>query len=143
MQIGDLLKHKGGAVVTASPDDDIATVLTSLADHNIGAVVVVAADELVGIISERDIVRALHRRGADVLHAAVRELMTTSVTSCSPSDPVERIAEVMTEGRFRHMPVVEDGQLCGIVTIGDVVAARIRQLEKDRGQLEQYIRQGA
>lgn len=143
MLIGDLLKHKGGAVVTTSPDDDIAAVLALLADHNIGALVVVTADGLVGIISERDVVRGLHRRGADVLHARVHELMTTTVTSCSPSDPIERIAEIMTERRFRHMPVVEDGQLCGIVTIGDVVAARIRQLEQDRGQLEQYIRQGA
>lgn len=143
MQIGDLLKHKGGTVVTISPQDSISTVLASLAEHNIGALVVTSDDDLVGIISERDIVRALHRTGVGILQTPVRDLMTTTVTSCSPTDVVEDIAGIMTERRFRHMPVVEDGRLCGIVTIGDVVAARIRQLEQDRGQLEQYIRQGA
>ena len=143
MQIGDLLKHKGGTVVTISPQDSISTVIASLAEHNIGALVVVSDDDLVGIISERDVVRALYRTGADILQTPVRDLMTTAVTSCAPTDVVEDIAGIMTERRFRHMPVVEDGRLCGIVTIGDVVAARIRQLEQDRGQLEQYIRQGA
>jgi CBS domain-containing protein len=97
----------------------------------------------VGIISERDIVRALHTRGASALQAKVGDLMTSPVVSCSPENSVEDVAGLMTSRRFRHMPVVHNGALVGIVTIGDVVAARIRQLEQDRGQLESYITRGS
>jgi CBS domain-containing protein len=142
MLIGDLLKHKGGSVVTIAPDETIPTVLASLAEHHIGALVVLDGQDIVGIISERDVVRALHSLGEDVLRRRVRDLMTTTVVSASPADPVERIAGLMTDHRVRHMPVLDDGRLTGIVTIGDVVAARIRQLEQDRGQLEHYITQG-
>jgi CBS domain-containing protein len=143
MLISDLLKHKGSSVVTIGAAAAISELLASLAEHRVGALVVVDGDRVEGIVSERDVVRGLHRHGADTLTMTVADLMSAPVAHSSPEDPVERIAELMTEGRFRHMPVMQDGALVGIVTLGDVVAARIRQLEKDRGQLEQYISQGA
>jgi CBS domain-containing protein len=152
MLISDLLRHKVSeaspastvsAVVTCGPGDDMTSVLASLAEHRIGAEVVVDSSGIVGIISERDIVRALHTRGASALQAKVGDLMTSPVVSCSPENSVEEVAGLMTSRRFRHMPVVHNGALVGIVTIGDVVAARIRQLEQDRGQLESYITRGS
>jgi CBS domain-containing protein len=142
MLIADLLRHKGSTVVTIAPDGLVTDLLASLAEHKIGAVVVAKGAEIVGIVSERDIVRRLHTQGAEVLSEKVSDLMTTEVISCSPSDSIDTIGSAMTEQRIRHMPVVEDGKLVGIVTIGDVVAARIRQLEQDRGQLENYITRG-
>jgi CBS domain-containing protein len=142
MLIADLLRHKGSTVVTIAPDGLVTDLLASLAEHRIGAVVVATGAEIVGIVSERDIVRRLHTEGAKVLTEKVSDLMTTEVISCSPSDSIDTIGSAMTEQRIRHMPVVEDGKLVGIVTIGDVVAARIRQLEQDRGQLENYITRG-
>jgi CBS domain-containing protein len=142
MLIADLLRHKGSTVVTIAPDGLVTDLLASLAEHRIGAVVVATGAEIVGIVSERDIVRRLHTEGAKVLTEKVSDLMTTEVISCSPSDSIDTIGSAMTEQRIRHMPVVEDGELVGIVTIGDVVAARIRQLEQDRGQLENYITRG-
>ncbi|MGX7679683.1 CBS domain-containing protein [Jatrophihabitans sp. DSM 45814] len=143
MLIADLLKHKGSSVYTIAPAESITGLLAALAEHRVGALVVVDGDDIVGIISERDVVRSLHQGGAVILEAEVSELMTSPVVSCSPEDPIDQIAGLMTERRFRHMPVVTDGKLSGIVTIGDVVAARIRQLEFDRQHLEHYIAQGA
>jgi CBS domain-containing protein len=142
MLIADLLRHKGSTVVTIAPDGLVTDLLASLAENKIGAVVVATGDEINGIVSERDIVRRLHSEGAAVLSERVSDLMTTEVISCSPSDSIDTIGSAMTEQRIRHMPVVTDGKLAGIVTIGDVVAARIRQLEQDRGQLENYITRG-
>jgi CBS domain-containing protein len=142
MIIADILRRKGSAVVTITPGEPITTLLSRLAEHKIGAVVVVEADRTVGIVSERDIVRHLNRTGADVLQASVSDLMTTDVVSAAPSDPVDDIAAEMTERRVRHMPVVDHGGLVGIVTIGDVVAARMRELEATRGALENYITHG-
>lgn len=142
MKISDILRHKGSSVVTIAPSESVRDLLGRLAEHNVGALVVAEADRVVGIISERDIARQLHERGADILDLPVSELMTASVVSCSPEDDVDAIAGSMTELRIRHMPVLSGDKLAGIVTIGDVVAGRIRQLELDRGQLEQYITQG-
>ena len=142
MKISDILRHKGTSVVTIAPSESVSDLLARLAEYNVGALVVADGDRVVGIISERDIVRRLNERGADILDLPVSELMTASVVSCSPEDEVDVIAGSMTELRIRHMPVLSRDQLAGIVTIGDVVAGRIRQLELDRGQLEQYITQG-
>jgi CBS domain-containing protein len=142
MKISDILRYKGTSVVTISPSESVRVLVARLAEYNVGALVVANGDEVVGIISERDIVRRLDDRGAGILELAVSELMTASVVSCSPNDDVDSIAGSMTELRIRHMPVLRGGKLAGIVTIGDVVAGRIRQLEQDRGQLEQYITQG-
>jgi CBS domain-containing protein len=143
VNISDILRYKAshdaGEVVTIAPADSVGTLLATLAEHNIGAVVVVDGDSVAGIVSERDVVRRIADRGADVLQHSVGELMTSSVHSCASEDSVDSIAETMTQRRIRHMPVIDGGSLVGIVSIGDVVSSRIRQLEKDRGQLEQYI----
>ncbi|HEY2041694.1 MAG TPA: CBS domain-containing protein [Jatrophihabitans sp.] len=142
MLISDLLRHKGPSVITIRPNEPVSALIASLAEHAIGALVVVDGDDIVGIVSERDVVRRLNDLGADILAESVSDLMTAEVISAKPDDPVDQIAGLMTDRRIRHMPVVSNGSLAGIVTIGDVVAARIRQLEQDRGQLESYITRG-
>jgi CBS domain-containing protein len=139
MQIADILRHKGSAVVTMSPDGAVTDLLDLLAERNIGAIVVTDSAQVVGIVSERDVVRRLGEHGADVLHGSVADIMTSPVLSCGTQDSVDSVANTMTERRVRHMPVLEDGRLVGLVSIGDVVLSRMRQLEQDRGQLEQYI----
>lgn len=142
MLISDILRRKGSDVVTIAPGASVAELLGKLAEHRIGALVVVEDGRTVGIVSERDVVRRLHRTGAAVLELPVSELMTTEVISCRPADSVDEIGAAMTERRIRHMPVLDGGELAGIVTIGDVVAARIADLEQTRGQLESYITRG-
>jgi CBS domain-containing protein len=143
MRIADLLRHKGSEVASVAPDRSVTGLLEDLARHNIGAVVVLDdTDALVGIVSERDVVRRLHERGTDLLTAPVSEIMTTQVVTCGPDESLDSLAAIMTERRIRHMPVVEDGRLIGIVSIGDVVKSRIQQLESDRERLESYIAQG-
>jgi CBS domain-containing protein len=148
VKISDILRHKAAtsgtsgasSVVTVSPAGLVTEMLSTLAEHGIGALVVVdAAGGVLGIVSERDVVRRLNERGADLLQATVDDIMTTDVLTCEPGDDVDAIASTMTERRIRHMPVCEQRELIGIVSIGDVVYSRMRQLEQDRGQLEQYI----
>jgi CBS domain-containing protein len=143
MRIADLLRHKGSDVATVPPGISVSGLIEDLARHNIGAMVVVdETGSLVGIVSERDVVRRLDERGAELLHAPVSEIMTTSVVTCEPTEAVDDLASIMTERRIRHMPVVTGGKLVGLVSIGDVVRSRISQLESDREQLESYIAQG-
>jgi CBS domain-containing protein len=139
MRISDILRHKGTAVHTLPPQAAVRELLTTLAEHRIGAIVIIEGDTVRGIVSERDVVRRLTERGADLLDATVEELMTTDVVTCRPDDTVDAIAQTMTDRRVRHMPVLAEGRLAGIVSIGDVVSSRMRQLEHDRGHLEQYI----
>jgi CBS domain-containing protein len=143
MRISDLLRQKGTAVATIAPTATVRQLVTALREHNIGAAVVTTdGDAVVGIVSERDVVRKLDERGADLLGARVSEIMTRDVLTCGPDDTVDSLAETMTERRIRHMPVLEHGHLAGIVSIGDVVKSHIRQLETDRQQLESYILHG-
>jgi CBS domain-containing protein len=139
MQISDILRHKGSSVVTIAPTASVTELLAKLAEHNIGALVVTRDNDVVGIVSERDVVRRLNDPGREVLDGEVSNIMTSGVISCRTRDSVDSVAEQMTESRIRHMPVIEQQRLVGIVTIGDVVLSRIRQLEADRGQLEHYI----
>ncbi len=139
MLISDILKFKGSDVVTMEPDASVVDLLRQLAARNIGAVVIRRGAVVVGIVSERDIVRRLDDQGSTVLEASVADIMTTSVIACAPTDAVDEVAAAMTEKRVRHLPVLDAGRLVGIVTIGDVVLSRTRQLEQDRRQLEQYI----
>ena len=143
MQISDVLRYKGDEVVTTTAQTPVRELLRLLAEHRIGALVVVDGDAesatVSGIVSERDVVRKLHDRGADLLGATVGDIMTSTVYSCTPQDSLDSIATTMTERRVRHMPVLDEGRLAGIVSIGDVVSARMRQLEQDRDQLQQYI----
>jgi CBS domain-containing protein len=139
MNIIDILRFKGAEVATVGPDDAVPVALRELAERRIGALVVLDGDRIVGIVSERDVVARLHAVGAEVLSARVDELMTTDVLTCTSNDAVDAVAQTMSERRVRHMPVVDDGNLAGIVSIGDVVLSRIRALEQDRSQLERYI----
>ncbi|MDH2415327.1 CBS domain-containing protein [Nocardioides sp. CER19] len=143
MHISEVLARKpSGAVVTVTPETTIRQLLGVLAEHNIGACVVYADDAIQGIVSERDIVRRLHADGPAVaVENSVGAIMTTEVTVCSPADAVEEILGVMTERRIRHLPVVEHGELLGIVSIGDLVKHRIDQLTFERDQLEGYVHQ--
>ncbi|MEU4802447.1 CBS domain-containing protein [Actinosynnema sp. NPDC023587] len=142
MRIADVLRNKGSAVATVRADSSVAELVAVLAEHNVGAMVVVGDSGIAGIVSERDVVRRLHDRGADLLAAPVAEIMTVEVLTCSPKDSVDSLTVLMTERRIRHVPVVEDGELVGIVSIGDVVKSRISQLEEGRDQLTAYIAQG-
>jgi CBS domain-containing protein len=142
MRISDVLRGKGSNVATVDPGLTVSGLVAELARHNVGAMVVIENEDVVGIVSERDVVRQLHERGADLLNAPVSDIMTSSVVTCASHDSVDSLAETMTERRIRHMPVVDDGSLVGIVSIGDVVKSRISQLESDREQLESYIVRG-
>jgi CBS domain-containing protein len=137
--ISDILRHKGSTVVTTAPAERVSAVLAKLAENNVGALVVADGEQVIGIVSERDIVRKLHERGPDLLQATVDQIMTAPVLTATSTDSVDGVAGQMTERRIRHMPIVDDGALVGVVSIGDVVSSRIRQLEEDRGHLEQYI----
>ena len=142
MRIADVLRGKGGSVVTIKPDATVTELLAGLAGHNIGAMVVVGDSGVVGIVSERDVVRQLHTNGASVLSQPVEKIMTAVVSTCSKSDTVDSLTMLMTENRVRHVPVVEDGNLIGIVSIGDVVKTRMEELEAEQQQLQSYITQG-
>lgn len=141
MRIADVLRSKGDAVATVEPEITVAGLLARLAEGNYGALPVVRDGELVGMVSERDVVRRLHADGPAVLERPVAEIMTTVVATCVPDDGVAALARVMTERRVRHLPVVVDGRLRGIVSIGDLVKARIDSLEVEREQLASYIAQ--
>ena len=142
MRISDVLRSKGSAVATITPETSVAGLLTELAVRNIGAMVVVSPDGLLGIVSERDVVRKLHDMGADLLHRPVSEIMTTLVATCTPQDSVDSLSALMTNNRVRHVPVVVEGRLAGIVSIGDVVKTRMEELEREHEHLQAYITQG-
>lgn len=140
MQVSQLLRRKGTAVATIAPTASVSAVLESLASNGIGALVVSADGRSVdGIVSERDIVRRLASDGAAVLDQPAGDIMTSSVRTCAPDASVDELMSLMTEGRFRHVPVTEDGALVGIVSIGDIVNARVRELETETEQLTSYI----
>jgi CBS domain-containing protein len=126
-------------VATVDPSASVGDLVAALAEHNVGALPVLEAGQLVGIVSERDVVRRLHLGGAGLLQLRVADIMSASVTTCEPNDKIEDLARIMTERRFRHMPVVAGGKLVGIVSIGDLVKARIDLLEAEREQLQSYI----
>ncbi|WP_285509530.1 CBS domain-containing protein [Actinokineospora sp. NBRC 105648] len=142
MRIADVLRGKGSEVTTIDPGTTVAGLVALLAERNVGALVVIDGAAVVGIVSERDVVRELGARGPDLLNATVAEIMTTAVLSARPDDSVDSLAATMTERRIRHLPVVVDGSLVGIVSIGDVVKSHISQLEAARDQLQSYISQG-
>jgi len=140
MRISDILRGKGDRVVTVTPDTDVEQLLAVLAEHKIGAVVVSPEGSTVaGIVSERDVVRALAARGASVLGEPVTAIHTAEVHTIAPDAAIADVERLMTERRFRHVPVVADGRLHGIVSIGDVVKRRIDELETERTTLTQYI----
>lgn len=143
MLIRDVLRRKGDFVATVPPDTTVGELLARLGEHNVGALVVSDDGQTVaGIVSERDVARAMQTGGARLLDVAVREIMTVDVTVAEPGDTVERLMRVMTENRIRHVPVLEGGRLAGIISIGDVVKSRMDELETERENLIGYIRSG-
>ena len=141
MTVNDILSQKGNQVLTIEPAATLATAVQMLAQRRIGALVVTGADHrIVGIISERDVVRVLGEKGTAVLGAPVAEVMTRKVVTCGRNETIAEIMERMTGGKFRHVPVVEHGRLVGIVSIGDVVKARLSELEYEQDALREYIR---
>lgn len=140
MQVSDVLRAKGADVATIDPDALVTALLERLAQYRIGAMVVAKDGGAVeGIVSERDVVRRLHRDGSTLLETRVAQIMTPDVVTCTPSDDVQDLLVLMTERRFRHLPVLDDGHLAGIVSIGDIVKSRIEALVNERNQLEGYI----
>lgn len=142
MRISDVIRRKGDLVVTIRPDATVEQLLAKLEEHRIGALVVSEDGHTVaGIVSERDVVRHLHQSGAAILEQAVSTIMTSEVHTASPDDHLDELARQMTELRVRHVPVVVDGRLRAIVSIGDVVKQRIDELQTERDQLVGYIQQ--
>jgi CBS domain-containing protein len=134
-------KKLGGDIISIEPTADLATAAKLLSKHRIGSVVILGAGErLVGILSERDIVRALSEQGADALALPVGQVMTRDVATCGEDDTVASIMERMTAGRFRHMPVVANGRLIGLISIGDVVKLRVEEIEGESEAMRDYIR---
>ena len=140
MQISQLLRHKGHDVATIDGSASIRSALAVLAERGVGALVVSSDGRRVeGIVSERDVARGLHQRGAELLDDPVSSLMTADVHTCPPTASVHELAQTMTDHRVRHVPVVDGGRLVGIVSIGDVVKARLDELEDERKHLQDYI----
>jgi CBS domain-containing protein len=133
-----VLADKGADVLTTTADTTVGEAVRRMSDRNVGAVVVLAGDALVGILSERDVVRRLASEPR-VLDLEVGEVMTSPVTTCGPDTTIDELMRVMTDGRFRHVPVVDDGGLVGIVSIGDVVKRRLDELETETKQLTEYV----
>jgi CBS domain-containing protein len=140
MTVKAILSRKGRDVTTIAPTANLSEAVKLLAERRIGAVVVTGADNRVaGILSERDIVRTLAARGAAALDDNVAAVMTRKVTTCSEADTVVAIMERMTAGKFRHVPVVDQGQLIGVISIGDVVKHRVEEIEGETTALREYI----
>lgn len=142
MQISDVLHAKSDqAVITIAPDAGVRDLLALLAEHNIGAVVVSSdGHAIAGIVSERDVVRRLHSDGT-VINNVVSAIMTSAVRTCAPTDDLDEVLGVMTNRRFRHLPVCDGDDCVGIVSIGDLVKHKIDQLQFERDQLDQYVHQ--
>ena len=142
MRIADILRSKGSAVATVTETTTVSGLLTELVVHNIGAMVVVGPDGVLGMVSERDVVRKLHEHGPELLHHEVKDIMSSVVVSCTPDDHIDDLSALMTNNRVRHVPVLHDGRLVGIVSIGDVVKNRMEELQAEQEHLQAYITQG-
>lgn len=140
MKVEQILQAKGADIFAVGPDDNITDAVSLLNDKNIGAVIVRGGKgDVVGILSERDIVRRLGERGADALNMKVSDCMTSNVFTCSVDASVDELMAKMTEKRIRHLPVTKDNQIVGVVSIGDVVKRKIEQAEQEAAALKEYI----
>ena len=140
MTVRSILNTKGHHVVTVEPDIRLSAAIKLLGERKIGAVLVMSQARLEGVLSERDIVRVLGERGASVMDEPVSNVMTRRVVSCRETDTVSEIMEMMTTGKFRHLPVVENGKLVGLISIGDVVKWRVQEYETEQEALRDYIK---
>jgi len=140
MIVKTILSAKGGDVISIEPTATLETAVRTLTEHRIGALLVLGPDRrVVGILSERDIVRVLASQGAGVLSQPLSQVMTRKVVTCSSADTIGVIMERMTAGKFRHVPVVEQDQVIGVISIGDVVKYRLQEMEHESAALRDYI----
>jgi CBS domain-containing protein len=140
MHVKNILSVKGSNVVSIEPTATLETAVRTLAQHKIGALLVLGPDRrIIGILSERDIVRVLAEQGASALTQPLAQVMTRKVFTCSPSETIAVIMEWMTAGKFRHVPVIEQDQVVGVVSIGDVVKYRLQEMEHESAALRDYI----
>lgn len=140
MFVSDILKTKGFEIVTLTGTESVTEALAMINQHRIGAVLIMTErGEIAGILSERDLVRAMHRFGREVFDKTVSELMTAPVVTCSPRDPIAAIMGMMTAQRFRHVPVIEGDRLIGLISIGDVVKSHIEEAQAEVDALRRYI----
>ncbi len=143
MFVSDILSQKGGSVFTVSPETSVAQVSQQLSVRRIGSVLVLDGEGgVAGIVSERDLVRALASHGAKALELEARQVMTRDVVTCDPDESIDNVMEIMTRGRFRHLPVVRRGELLGLVSIGDVVKSRLEETRHEAEALKAYISAG-
>lgn len=139
MTVARIINDKGRDVISVSAETSLAEIASILSQKRIGAVVVMKDEGIQGIISERDIIRALARHGGDALGMLAADWMTAKVVTCGPEDTIDDVMQIMTRGRFRHLPVVKHDKLIGIISIGDVVKRRIEQVEQEADQIREYI----
>src|SRR5712664_533575 len=140
MTVRAILDTKGHQIQSVEPDAKLSAAIKVLAERKIGAVLAMSKGRIEGILSERDIVRVLGERGAGVLDEPISAVMTRKVVSCRPADTVAAIMEMMTSGKFRHLPVVEEGKVVGLISIGDIVKWRVREFEAEQEALRDYIK---
>ncbi len=140
MTVKAILAAKGGDVVTIEPNTEIFVACKVMTERRIGALVVTGADQrVIGIVSERDIVQRLAVAGPAMLDLPLSEVMTRKVMTCHPTDTISSVMEQMTQGKFRHLPVIDHGKLVGIISIGDVVKHRLEEMEREQSALRDYI----
>jgi len=140
MTVRSILNSKGHHIESIEPEAKLSAAIKILSERKIGAVLAMSHGRIEGILSERDIVRVLGERGARVLDDPVSAVMTRKVVSCRPADTVAGIMEVMTLGKFRHLPVIEEGMVVGLISIGDIVKWRVREFESEQEALRDYIK---
>ncbi|WFU44064.1 CBS domain-containing protein [Bradyrhizobium sp. CB82] len=140
MTVRSILDTKGHQITSVEPDAKVSATIKLLSEKKIGAVLVMSQNRIEGILSERDIVRVLGERGAGVLDEPVANVMTRKVVSCKDTDTVAEIMEMMTTGKFRHLPVIDNGKVVGLISIGDVVKWRVREYEAEQEALRDYIK---
>ena len=140
MNVTTILSSKGRDVATIAPTATVGDAVKLLAERKIGALIITGAGgRITGIVSERDIVRALAQYGAGALQVPLNDVMTRKVVTCGPKDSISNLMELMTHGKFRHLPVVDSEKLAGIISIGDVVKIRLAELESEQSALREYI----
>jgi CBS domain-containing protein len=140
MTVRAILDTKGHDILSVEPDAKLSAAVKILSERRIGAVLVMSGGRIEGILSERDIVRVLGERGAAVLDEPVSAVMTRKVVSCREKDTVSSLMERMTSGKFRHLPVIEDDKVVGLISIGDVVKWRVKEFESEQEALQNYIK---
>lgn len=142
MHVSAIIGDKGSAVFSVGPNEVVSTAVSMLSDKRIGAVLVIENDQVRGVFSERDIIHALSRAGAGVMSQPVKDFMTTDVFTCRRGDTIDHLMGLMTQKRIRHLPVIEEGKVVGMISIGDVVKFRIAEAEAETDALKSYIASG-